>query len=225
MWNENDELKKQLIMLEKLKAGIMKQINLNNGNEDAIKLTKAYPLAKVKPLSVNGYKMFRFSYDGMLPLFIEDIEYSRIIAEFYFHSTLSGFDFNDYKDYFNEVFIIFCQYFKDSVIRDLDNRNKKHIQDAIRHSRIIVDDNWKYVSNTNVGFLDNFNHTQVFVVEKENYIDFMQELLTNDSKYKCLDCIKENKQFFIESEKKKKYKQSKSSKKKTIKPKSDSFYN
>jgi len=43
---------------------------------------------------------------------------------------------------------------------------------------------------------------KVFVVEKENYIDFMQELLTDDSKYKCIECIKVNKQSFIEVRKK-----------------------
>jgi len=156
MWNENEKLKEQLILLEKLKVGIMRQINLNHGNEDSVIQTKVYPSAKVKPLNVNGYKVFRFSYDGMLPHFIEDAEYNSIMANFYFHSTISGFNFDDYEDYFNEVFIIFCQYFSDSVIRDLENRNKKYIQDAIRHSRIIVDDNWKYVSNTNIGFLDDF---------------------------------------------------------------------
>lgn len=190
MLNNNEELKEQLIMIEKLKVGIMKQINLNKGNEDAIVKTIAYPSAKVKPLNVNGFKVFRFSYDGALPLFLEDKEYIKMITDFYYHATYSSFDFREYKDVFDEVFIIYCHYFNDPVVRDLDNRNKKFIQDAIRHTRIINDDNWSKVFNTDIAFLDDFNHTQVFVVEKENYIDFMQEFLTDNNKYKCVDCIK-----------------------------------
>lgn len=41
--------------------------------------------------------------------------------------------------------------------------------------------------NTDVGFTGNLNHTQAFVVERENYVDFMNELLTNDEKYKCIE--------------------------------------
>src|SRR5699024_6415773 len=78
----------------------------------------------------------------------------------------------------------------------------KYIQDAIRHSRIINDDDWQHVSNTSLGFTDDFNHTQVFVVDNKNYVDFMNELLTNDEKYKCIECIKNNKQSFIETAKK-----------------------
>src|SRR5699024_1832979 len=203
MWNDSKELKEQLIMLEKLKVGIMKQINLNNGNEDAVIPTKIYPTAKVEPFQVNGYPVFRFAYDGMLPHYIEDVEYNKIMSDFYFHATISGFDFEDYEDYFEQgVFIVFCQYFSDSVIRDLDNRNKKYIQDAIRHSRIINDDDWERVSNINIGFTDDFNHTQVYVVEDDNVVDFLNEIMTNNEKYKCIDCIKNNKQSFLESAKK-----------------------
>jgi len=44
MWNNGKELKSQLIHLEKLKEGIMLQINQLNENKEAVAPTKVYPV-------------------------------------------------------------------------------------------------------------------------------------------------------------------------------------
>lgn len=223
MWDNGKELKEQLVLLEKMKVGIMKQINLLNENKDAVIPTKVYPTAAVEPLLVNGYEVFRFSYDGMLPHEIEDAEYNKIISDFYFHTTMSAYDFEEYEDVFDEAFIIYCQYFNDSVIRDLDNRNKKFVQDAIRHTRLIEDDNWKHVSNISMGFSDVFNHTQVYVVDKANVVNFMEELLANHNEYKKVDNFLLNKQSFIETCKKEEKDNDESNLKSILKDTEDSF--
>ena len=151
---------------------------------------------------MNGYKVFRYSYDGMLPHEIEDAEYNKIINDFYFHTTMSAFDFEEYEDIFDEAFIIYLQYFNDSVIRNFDNRNKKYIQDTIRHTRLIEDDNWKHVSNISIGFSNVFNHTQVYVVDQANVVSFLEELLDKHDENKKIDDFLLNKQSFIETCKK-----------------------
>src|SRR5699024_2545225 len=55
-----------------------------------------------------------------------------------------------------------------------------YIQDAIRHSGIIRDDNWSKVWNFNLGFYDKkANHVQVYIVSKDNSIKFYDFLLKN----------------------------------------------
>src|SRR5699024_4816017 len=127
---------------------------------------------------------------------------NKIISDFYFHTTMSAYDFEEYEDFFDEAFIIYCQYFNDSVIRDLDNRNKKYIQDAIRYTRLIEDDTWKHVSNIDMGFTDVFKHNQEYVVDKKKVVNFLQELLENHNEYKKVDDFLLNKQSFIETYKK-----------------------
>lgn len=172
-------------MLEKLKVGIMRQINILKNNPKAIYPTKVYPIADTAPLPIDDYPVLRFSYDGLLPLYIEDDSYKQMISDYYFHATTSSYDFDQMENIFDKVFIVYCQYFEDHKLRDLDNRNKKYIQDAIRHTKIIKDDTWEIVSNVDLGFIDDINHVDVFVVNAENATNFIEKLRTNIEVYKC----------------------------------------
>lgn|SRR5699024_6403010 len=188
MWNDGKELKKQLVNLEKLKEGIMLQLNKLDQNDEAVKPTTVYPVAKVKTHNINGYPVMQFNYEGLLPHFIEDREHKKLLKKYYFHSTVSAYDYEGIEGVFgNEVFIIFCQYFKNNIVRDLDNRNTKYIQDAINSMLIINgDDDWSSVWNMNMGFGDkDKNHTQVYVVERKNFIDFYKFLEENH--YELMD--------------------------------------
>lgn len=185
MWNSGKELENQLLHLENLKAGIMKQINKLNYNTEAITPTKVFPVSKVKPLEINGYPVIQFHYDGLLPHYVENNEYKRLLRSYYFHSTVSAYDFEGMEGLFDEVVIIYCQYFKDNIIRDLENRNMKYIQDAIRSTQIIKDDDWNNVWNMNLGLYDEkMNHVQVYVVEKNKFLDFYSYLIENHEELK-----------------------------------------
>jgi len=67
MWGNGKELIDTLKNIERLKVGIMKQINELNYNKDAVVPTTVYPMAKVQPMVINNYPVFQFSYEGMLP--------------------------------------------------------------------------------------------------------------------------------------------------------------
>jgi len=108
-----------------------------------------------------------------------------MIKDYFFRATVDAYDFEQITHKFNEAVIIYVQYFRDEVIRDLDNRNRKHIQDAIRNTNIIDDDNWQKVWNIDVGFHDEKdNHVQVYVVSRKDYIDFLSYLMKHHEEMK-----------------------------------------
>jgi|SRR5690625_244450 len=206
MWVNQKELEDTLKNIERLKVGIMKQLNELNANKDSIAPTTVYPMAKVQPMIINEYPVFQFSYEGMLPHYKEnDKEYNSMIKDYYFRSTIDAYDFEQITHEFEQSYIIFVQYFENEVVRDLDNRNKKHIQDAIRNTNIIADDNWQNVWTTDLGFKDvDKNHVQVYVVSRDNYIDFISYLLEHHEEMKesKKDAITKE-EFFLEYQERK----------------------
>lgn len=199
MFGRSEKLKEMLKQLEALKVGIMREINSLNGNKEAVFPTTVYPMAKVKPMIINGYPVFQFGYEGMLPHFKEDDkEYLRMIRYYYFRSTFDSYDFDKIDFKFDNVVIIFVQYFKNHIIRDLENRNKKYIQDAIRHAGLIKDDNWQNVWNMDLGFHDDEeDHVQVYVVSRDCSADFYSYLLENHDELKASPNV-DKEQAFLE---------------------------
>ncbi|ALX47714.1 hypothetical protein [Lentibacillus amyloliquefaciens] len=135
------------------------------------------PLAKATPLMVNGYPVFQFSYDGMLPLYKEDDrDYAAMVRNYYQRITFESYNYTDVNNRFGRAVIIIQHYFNDNVIRDLDNRNRKYIIDAIRHTGLVKDDNWKELSIIEEGLVDKQNHIQVYLLADENKINFLRYL-------------------------------------------------
>ena len=178
MESEKKMLFEQLKNIEELKVYIMSQINKLGGNYTAIKRTSVYPMAKVKPMLINDYPVFQFSYDGALPAYKEDDrDYLALIRHYYYRATFDSYDFSNIDFKFDQSVIITAHYFNNMQIRDLDNRNRKLIQDAIRQTGLIGDDSWSRVWNVDVGFFDpKGNHVQVYVVSQDNFAHFMSYL-------------------------------------------------
>ena len=179
MKSEKKILFEQLKSLEEMKVYLMSQINKLGGNDDAIKRTSVYPMAQVKPMVINGYPVCQFSYEGALPAYKEnDRDYLALIRHYYNRATFDSYDFTKIDFKFSQSVIITAHYFNNMQIRDLDNRNRKLIQDAIRQTGLIGDDSWSRVWNVDVGFLDpKGNHVQVYVVSQDNFSNFMSYLL------------------------------------------------
>ncbi|WP_077319078.1 hypothetical protein [Virgibacillus proomii] len=178
---------KMLKDVERLRQDVMREINEIGANDQTTKKTTVYPMAKIEPLMVEGYPVFRFGYEGLLPIFIEDdYEYLSMIRNYYFRATLDSYDFKRFRlPVMKEVVVIFVQYFLNKKIGDLNNRNKKYIQDAIRQTRLFGDDDWQNVWNMDIGFLDNEkDHIQVYVVERKNLSSFMGYLMKYHEKLK-----------------------------------------
>ncbi|WP_252502728.1 hypothetical protein [Sporosarcina sp. Marseille-Q4943] len=178
MEEEKTLLLEQLKNIERMKVYLMSRINAIGGNRNAIRRTTVYPMAKVKPMLIDGYPVFQFSFEGALPLYKEDDrDYLAMIRHYYFRATIDAYDFSKIDFQFDKSVIIIAQHYENKLIRDLDNRNRKLIQDAIRHTGLIGDDSWWRVWNVDIGFLDpRGNHVQVYVVSQDNFAEFIEVL-------------------------------------------------
>src|SRR5690625_4471794 len=182
MIDEEKRYKELLKKVEEMKENIMYSLNVLDYNEQTTKRTTVYPMARVEPFVVEGYPVFQFAYEGLIPTYKEnDLEYLSMIRHYYYRATLDAYDYTKFnKPVMNEVVLIMVQYFENEMIRDLDNRNKKQIQDAIRQTGLFGSDSWNNLWNFDIGFLDEEkNHVQVYVVEKDNFGSFYQFLMKN----------------------------------------------
>lgn len=175
-------LEKTLKHLEFARHYLMREYNLLGFNDEAIRRTTVYPMAKVKPLIINDYPVMHFAYDGALPIFDKtDPEYNIKVRHYYFLATFDSYNFDRLLlPVFTRATIIFVHYFDHMNLGDLDNRNTKYIQDAIKLTKIIKDDNWENVWTMNMGFYDEErSHVQVYVVEQQNTPEFLKYLFKN----------------------------------------------
>ncbi|MFC2947581.1 hypothetical protein [Virgibacillus sediminis] len=161
------------------------------------------PLARATPLMVNDYPVYQFSYDGMLPLYKEkDREYLALIRNYYHRITFEAYDYSKVETPLNRAVLVIQHYFRDGIIRDLDNRNRKYIIDAIRQTGLVKDDNWKELSIIEEGLPDKQNHIQVYLLGKENRVNFLNYLEHNSHHLKKIPEVGRRRE--IESEAKQK---------------------
>src|SRR5690625_3015583 len=120
-------LEKMLTEIELLRHSIMYDINALGMNTEAIRRTTVYPMARFKPLIVDDYPVFQYSYEGVLPQYKEnDHEYISMIRHYYYGATLDSYDYSKMElPVIEKGVMIFVHYFKNKLIRDLDNRNRK----------------------------------------------------------------------------------------------------
>lgn len=162
--------------LERLKEETMKRLYEHELlGSDELGLHQNQP-ATYKKIAVNNYNVFQFSFVGLLPWYKnDDREYLSFVRNYYHRVTNESFDFTNTVQ-LSKACIIIYHYFQDGCIRDLDNRNRKVIIDAIRHTNLIKDDCWKYVSILEEGFSDKQNHVQVYVLDRVNLPNFLSYL-------------------------------------------------
>lgn len=196
-----EDLESTLKHLDILRVDIMREINTIKFNQtESVYYKKkpegAYPLAKVSHEVIEDIAYFQFSYDGMLPHFNErDNEYLSMIRNYYLRATLDSYDFKKVDYTFEEAVIVIAQHFKNNIIRDLENRNKKYIQDAIKATGLLRDDHWSAVWNVDVGFSDTeSDHVQVYLVSKEDFACFYNILVSKYDEMKRTFNIKEQKE-------------------------------
>lgn len=133
------------------------------------------PKCLVRRREINGYLVFQLSYDGIMPMYDDDPKYQQEIRDYYIRATLRGYDWPANRQTFRNAAIMVVHYFNDLSIRDLDNRNRSVMLNAIRYTGLIGDDNWKNVTYLEKGELDEEGrcHVQVYVMDAGNLSDFL----------------------------------------------------
>lgn len=130
---------------------------------------------KLEHLLINGYPVYHFIYEGTMPLYDEgDSDYKALIREYYYEATFNLYDFTNVTAQFDNAVLIIEHHFNDSIIRDLDNRNRKYLIDAIRHTGLVNDDDYKNLSILEEGYeTDKSPFLSVFLLEANNLSDFL----------------------------------------------------
>mgnify|MGYP001332348202 FL=1 len=133
------------------------------------------PKCLVRRREINGYLVFQLSYDGIMPMYDDDPKYQQEIRDYYIRATLRGYDWPANRQTFRNAAIMVVHYFNDLSIRDLDNRNRSVLINAIRYTGLVWDDNWKNVTYLEKGELDAEGrcHVQVYVMDAGNLSDFL----------------------------------------------------
>lgn len=128
-----------------------------------------FPSCRFKQHDIGGEVVYQLSYDGMLPLYDKDKKYTTQLRDYYTISTLEAVG-DKAVNCFEHGFIYICHFFKDLVVRDLDNRNRRLLINAIRYGGFIKDDSWEKIEIMESGFLDiaKSNHVEVFIGNQKN---------------------------------------------------------
>lgn len=145
---------------------------------------KTYPYQRVpikhknyfQPLAINGYPVFQFRYEGAMPLYDkENRELIQLVRDYYFQATLEMYELPEMNIQFEKAVLIIQHIFPDKIIRDLDNRNRKFVIDAIRLTGLINDDNFMNLSIFEEGYVKEnaIPYVNVFLLNKENFQDFL----------------------------------------------------
>lgn len=192
--------------IEGIRAKVMREINLYCLNEDSVRETDVFPMAKSRTFDFEGQPILQLSYEGMLPQEIkpkhtpEYFDYISKIRHYYYRSTFDSYEFvSTVKPTFDKSSIFIISYFEDMRIRDLDNLNKKYIIDAIRKAGIIEDDDWQHLTTIDKGFYDkDGNHVQVFVVPDQLTGRFFDYLMENHNELKRTKGLAEEKKAYID---------------------------
>ncbi|WP_068786906.1 hypothetical protein [Paenibacillus phocaensis] len=144
---------------------------------------KAYPPCIYRTYMLGDNPVYHFSYQGMLPLYLKDKYYGNQIKDYYTQATIQATmeavaASQTETPVLSSAFIYICHFFEDLLIRDLDNRNRSAIINAIRYAGLIKDDSWKEIEIMESGFLDvkRKNHVQVFVTPSQNAMKMIENI-------------------------------------------------
>lgn len=127
------------------------------------------------PFIFRDFPIYFLKFVGSLPIFKkEDKAYVRLMQHYYGLATSRQLQNNNLPALHSAVAII-EHHFEDNIIRDIDNRNRKFITDAIRYSQVIKDDDIQHYSIYEEGF-SNQEETcvKVFIIPKENLCTFFE---------------------------------------------------
>lgn len=145
---------------------------------------KAYPPCSFQSFDVGGTPVYCFRYSGMLPLYIEDKKYQTELREYYQQATVEAIPSTVRIQTFDKAVMYMCHYFSNLRIRDLDNRNRRHLINAMRRAGIIQDDCWEKLSTMESGFQDSDknNYIEVYVTDHSHQLHLINYVQANGQK-------------------------------------------
>jgi hypothetical protein len=90
---------------------------------------------------------------------------------------------------FEHAFIYACHFFSNLSARDLDNRSRSFLINALRYAKVIPGDEWQKLTYMESGFLDvdKTNHVSFFVTDRKNGMklaEYVEKLYKNGHRFR-----------------------------------------
>lgn len=187
------KLRSAFYALEDLKEFMMLELVKLDDDQAKYKKASVYPLPDVEEMKLpvsteNGeqvFFIFRILFDGVLPPYFESTKenahdaYRKLLRKRYETGTTSALRLKREVPHFEQAVVYIKHHFSDLGIRDLDNRNRKLLLDALRNNQIIGDDNWQQCAIYEEGVLSEKSFVEVFVLERDMLPHFLLKMQAN----------------------------------------------
>ncbi|NHN34873.1 hypothetical protein [Paenibacillus agricola] len=159
--------------------------------EFGVSYQEALPVCQIKAYNLVE-PVIEITFEGMLPLYFEHGDrkdhqrekYRLLTKEYYISAVSQAVKRQNVQTRFKEkVIIIIAHVFADITLRDLDNRNRKYLIDAVKLSQLIKDDEWKNVSLMDCGYAskDAKNYVQIYITAEKAKLDLIKKVDENNT--------------------------------------------
>jgi hypothetical protein len=106
----------------------------------------------------------KYGHIPFLDLKHRDRNYYYSVNDYYMKSLLYAIQKSNMPICFSLAYVLIVQYFADKSQRDFDNQYKKFIFDALKNSKLILNDSWENLSYSEAGALDRKNpRTEIYI--------------------------------------------------------------
>lgn len=149
-----------------------------------------YPPCIITKHDVNGIPAYQLSYEGMLPLYFEKdpkiirdkdklkawTKYHQAVRDQYHRVTVDAARLFREHTRIPHAFMYHLHFFGNLIIRDLDNRNRSVLINALRAAGFLCGDDWKNLSTLEEGVADREGkfHVEVFLISQEYRLELVK---------------------------------------------------
>jgi len=131
------------------------------------------------PLYINELEFYLFYFEDVIPTYkgaSKDKDYGRDIQKYYNQSISRQLNMAEPNVQQEKFVLVIEQYYKDKQVRDLDNRNRKLLIDAIKYNQLIKDDSMQELAIYETGTNGQPNNeTIVFLLKQSDFVHFIKE--------------------------------------------------
>lgn len=189
--SNSNELKEIIKDIEIIRLKLYRQLSQSifqeslMGTTESSNLTKPHeklPKCKVEVFFIDNSPLYRLTFDGILPMYLEDKKYKQEIKEYYYSATREAYDWHENKKKyapFDKALIYCVHYFQDLTIRDLDNRNRSILLNAIRRTFLIQDDDWKHLTYLEEGKVGE-ERVEVYIGDDKKRLEIIKFVTCSD---------------------------------------------
>ncbi|MBG9796067.1 hypothetical protein ABD76_28005 [Paenibacillus dendritiformis] len=185
--SQNEEVEKleqlyrnSVMMSQKIGELVSERLHMLPERESLNPDPVVYPPCIFRQYEIEGFPVYQLSYEGMLPLYSKENKFCTKLRDYYIRSTMEAIMGKEIGC-LEHGFIYICHFFGNLVIRDLDNRNRRLLINAVRYAGFIRDDSWKEIEIMESGYLDvrQKNHVQVFITNPKNTVKLIERVKKN----------------------------------------------